>query len=99
MSQATEERRRQIMVQLLDKRHVTVKELAASMEVSGATVRRDLKALADEEELLLVHGGATLPRLNIRPIPRDKLACLNAAELGSPDFTINGWLRQIEEEE
>jgi DeoR/GlpR family transcriptional regulator of sugar metabolism len=25
-------------------------------------VRRDLKALADEEELLLVHGGATLPR-------------------------------------
>jgi len=62
MSQATKDRRKQIMAQLLDKRHVTVKELAASMDVSGATVRRDLKALADEEELLLVHGGATLPR-------------------------------------
>lgn len=32
------------------------------MRVSGATVRRDLKALAGAEELLLVHGGATLPR-------------------------------------
>ncbi len=62
MSQATEERRKRIMVQLLDRKHLTVKELAESMCVSGATVRRDLKALADEEELLLVHGGATLPR-------------------------------------
>ena len=62
MSQATEERRKQIMAQLLDRKHLTVKELAASMRVSGATVRRDLKALADKEELLLVHGGATLPR-------------------------------------
>jgi DeoR/GlpR family transcriptional regulator of sugar metabolism len=50
------------MAQLLDRKHLTVKDLAASMRVSGATVRRDLKALADEEELLLVHGGATLPR-------------------------------------
>jgi len=62
VSQATEERRKQIMAQLLDRKHLTVKELAASMRVSGATVRRDLKALAGEEEVLLVHGGATLPR-------------------------------------
>jgi len=62
VSQAAEERRKQIMSQLFDKKHLTVKELAASMRVSGATVRRDLKALADEEQVLLVHGGATLPR-------------------------------------
>ena len=62
MSQAREERRKQIMLQLFDRKHVTVRELAASMDISGATVRRDLKALADEDELLLVHGGATLPR-------------------------------------
>jgi len=50
------------MSQLLDQKQVTVKELAAAMGVSDATVRRDLKALADEQGLKLVHGGAALPR-------------------------------------
>src|SRR3990172_3341943 len=62
MSQATADRRKQIMSQLLDQKQVTVKELAAAMGVSDATVRRDLKALADEQGLKLVHGGAALPR-------------------------------------
>jgi len=62
MSQATQERRKQILAQLYDRKHLTVKELAASMDVSGATVRRDLKALADDDELVLVHGGATINR-------------------------------------
>jgi DeoR/GlpR family transcriptional regulator of sugar metabolism len=62
MSQATADRRKQIMSQLLEQKQVTVKELAAAMEVSDATVRRDLKALADEQGLKLVHGGALLPR-------------------------------------
>jgi DeoR/GlpR family transcriptional regulator of sugar metabolism len=50
------------MSQLLEHKQVTVKELALAMEVSDATVRRDLKALADEQGLKLVHGGAALPR-------------------------------------
>jgi DeoR family transcriptional regulator, fructose operon transcriptional repressor len=62
MSQATAERRKHIMSQLFGRKQVTVKELAAEMEVSDATVRRDLKALADEQGLRLVHGGAELPR-------------------------------------
>lgn len=62
MSQATADRRKQIMSQLLEQKQVTVKELAAAMDVSDATVRRDLKALADEQGLKLVHGGAALPR-------------------------------------
>jgi DeoR/GlpR family transcriptional regulator of sugar metabolism len=62
MSQATAERRKHIMTQLLDRKQVTVKELATEMEVSGATVRRDLKALAIEQGLRLLHGGAELPR-------------------------------------
>jgi DeoR/GlpR family transcriptional regulator of sugar metabolism len=62
MSQATAERRKQIMSQLLEHRQVTVKGLAAEMDVSDATVRRDLKALADEQGLRLFHGGAALPR-------------------------------------
>jgi len=48
------------MAQLLDKRQITVKELAQTMDVSGATVRRDLKILADEQGLELNHGGASL---------------------------------------
>jgi DeoR/GlpR family transcriptional regulator of sugar metabolism len=62
MSQATADRRKKIMAQLLEHKQVTVKDLAQEMEVSDATVRRDLKALADEEGLRLVHGGAALPR-------------------------------------
>ena len=62
MSQATAERRKQIMSQLLERKQVTVKELASAMEVSDATVRRDLKALSEEQGLRLVHGGALLPR-------------------------------------
>ena len=37
-----------------------MRELAQQMGVSDATVRRDLKALADEQELELNHGGATV---------------------------------------
>ena len=62
MSQATADRRKQIMSQLLEHKQVMVKELATAMEVSDATVRRDLKALAGEQGLKLFHGGATLPR-------------------------------------
>jgi DeoR/GlpR family transcriptional regulator of sugar metabolism len=62
MSQATADRRKQIMSQLLEHKQVTVKELAETMEVSDATVRRDLKVLAEEQGLKLIHGGAALPR-------------------------------------
>jgi DeoR family transcriptional regulator, fructose operon transcriptional repressor len=62
MSQAATSRRQEIMSQLLDKKQVTVKGLAEVMGVSDATVRRDLKTLADEQGLKLIHGGAMLPR-------------------------------------
>lgn len=62
MTQATRQRHERIMAILLDRQHVTVGELATNMLVSEATVRRDLRMLADEHQLTLVHGGATLPR-------------------------------------
>ncbi len=62
MSQSTRDRQERILAQVLDRRHVTVKDLAEALSVSEATVRRDLKSLADERRLSLVHGGATLPR-------------------------------------
>lgn len=62
MRQATRERHARVLSELLDKKHVTVHTLAANMGVSEATVRRDLKVLAEQDKLHLVHGGAMLPR-------------------------------------
>jgi len=42
--------------------------------------------------------GATLPDFGLRPIPREKLACLDPEERGSPEFTLEGWLKVIEGE-
>ncbi len=39
--------------------------------------------------------GATLPDLNLHPIPRNELACLTPDELGDPQYTIEGWLKDI----
>ncbi len=62
MRQATRERQARVLSELLEKKHVTVKTLAENMAVSVATVRRDLKTLADTQKVNLVHGGAALPR-------------------------------------
>ncbi len=42
--------------------HVAVKDLAKEMDVSEATVRRDLRTLAQQQKIELVYGGATAPR-------------------------------------
>ena len=62
MSSSSQQRRQRILAEIFEKRHVSAKDLAAGMDVSEATVRRDLKALADEGQLDLVYGGATLLR-------------------------------------
>ncbi|HHH75616.1 MAG TPA: DeoR/GlpR transcriptional regulator [Phycisphaerae bacterium] len=62
VTNTTKKRRDEIVAQLLSRGHVTVKETAAGMAVSDATVRRDLRALADESKCELVYGGAVLPR-------------------------------------
>ena len=53
-------RRTQIMTTLLENKRVSVSRLAADLDVSEATVRRDLRRLAAEEDIQIVHGGATL---------------------------------------
>jgi DeoR/GlpR family transcriptional regulator of sugar metabolism len=62
MSVTTKTRRDRILASAYDAGQVQVKDLASQMTVSEATVRRDLRALADEGHLELVYGGATLPR-------------------------------------
>jgi DeoR family transcriptional regulator of aga operon/DeoR family fructose operon transcriptional repressor len=62
MAQTTKDRRSQIISQLIDRKHVTVKDIAAATAVSEATIRRDLRSLASNNQVMLVYGGATLPR-------------------------------------
>lgn len=62
MSLTTKQRREQILSQLYANGQVEVRDLAATIAVSEATVRRDLRALADEGQIELFYGGATLPR-------------------------------------
>jgi hypothetical protein len=40
----------------------------------------------------LHYRGAVLPDLGFAPIPRDQLAVLTPDEIGSAEFTIDGWL-------
>ena len=44
----------------------------------------------------LLQRGAALPDIGLRPTPREQLACLKPAEVGTPEFTLEGWLRQID---
>jgi DeoR family transcriptional regulator of aga operon len=62
MSLTTGQRRDFILRSILEHGHVEVKGLAQQMTVSDATVRRDLRSLADQSQVELVYGGATLPR-------------------------------------
>ena len=62
MTSATRKRRDEILSQLLERGHVTVKDVADHLNVSEATIRRDLRALADGGQMELVYGGAVLPR-------------------------------------
>jgi len=61
MPPTAQQRREQILLQVLERGHVAVRDLANGVAVSEATVRRDLRTLADAGEIDLVYGGATIP--------------------------------------
>jgi len=56
------DRHQHILAEVHQKRHVSARDLAAAIGVSEATVRRDLRTLADAGQIELVYGGATLRR-------------------------------------
>ncbi len=62
MSLTSKQRGDQILALIFRDGHVEVKTLAREMTVSEATIRRDLRTLADAGQIELVYGGATLPR-------------------------------------
>lgn len=88
---------------LKEKRRVTIEGLAKDLEVSTMTIRRDLRRLADEDIVTLVHGGAVyneggayLPALTVREktMRREKSAiaeyCAQQIPEGSAVYLDNG---------
>ena len=64
MEHSAQQRRDVILAHVLEKSRVSVKSLAEEFGVSEATIRRDLKALADSRQVRLVYGGAEPARIN-----------------------------------
>lgn len=60
MTQSIQKRREDILAIAYRKGHVLVKTLAEELDVSEATVRRDLQGLAADGHFELTHGGAKL---------------------------------------
>lgn len=88
---------------LKERRSVTIEGLAKDLEVSTMTIRRDLRRLADEDIVTLVHGGAVyneggayLPALTVREktMRREKSAiaeyCAQQIPEGSAVYLDNG---------
>ncbi|MBH0130734.1 DeoR/GlpR family DNA-binding transcription regulator [Salinibacterium sp. NK8237] len=59
-------RNERIVAMLQTRGFVSVRDLAAHLEVSEMTVRRDLRALAKQDMIRLVHGGAALTHGTLR---------------------------------
>jgi DeoR/GlpR family transcriptional regulator of sugar metabolism len=62
MSASAQQRRQRILDEIFARRNASVPDLAQVVEASEATVRRDLKSLADEGQIDLVYGGAAIRR-------------------------------------
>jgi DeoR/GlpR family transcriptional regulator of sugar metabolism len=87
-NRSSQQRRDTILTEIFGKRHVAVKDLAARLAISEATVRRDLKVLADTGQVELRYGGATLARADysfrskgLRNIEGKRIVARLAAEL------------------
>src|SRR5438093_3755978 len=92
----TQERQQLILSMLAGEGRVTVGELAARLDVSDDTVRRDLRALSARGFLQKVHGGAVTldvarmdraPRMELLPAVKAKLGAAVAARV-QPEQTI-----------
>ena len=63
MRESTAQRRERILSYIASSGHVMVKDLATALSFSESTVRRDLRALARDNNIKLFYGGASLVRL------------------------------------
>ena len=74
------ERRRWIVDQLHVSGFLSVPGLAEELGISDMTVRRDLRRLEGEGEVVMVHGGVRLPHAHLRSTEFVTRAQLRAAE-------------------
>lgn len=71
-------RRQKILDSLRVLRSVKVKDLKSNFGVTAITINRDLKELENEGLLKCVHGGAVLPRTDMRELQFSKREVVNA---------------------
>lgn len=64
MNLSARDRCRYILDQIQSRGHAGIRELSAELQVSEATVRRDLRHLSERQLVDLVYGGATARRPN-----------------------------------
>ncbi len=62
MRNGIRQRQERILTELYEQQEVTVKVLALKMGASEATIRRDLRSMAQAGQVVLSYGGAVLPR-------------------------------------
>lgn len=77
----TDHRHEEILAQLTQTGRVGVTSIAAALDVSDETIRRDLKTLEERGLLRRIHGGAVLPRLD-QERPLVERSQLNSREKG-----------------
>ncbi len=65
------DREKIILEYLSQNREATIEELCAKLFVSGPTIRRDLKVLADDGKIIRTHGGAFLNNLPWESTPQE----------------------------
>lgn len=65
------DRESKILDYLSQNREATIEELCTKLFVSGPTIRRDLKVLADSGKIIRTHGGAFLNNLPWESTPQE----------------------------
>jgi len=68
----TEHRRQVILERIHSRKAVKTSELSETFSVSPMTIRNDLNALAEQGQLMRVHGGAVVQQLTTEPSYNDK---------------------------
>ena len=64
MKPGIRQRRERILDEIFSKEDISVPELAAVVETSEATVRRDLHQLEEEDKIILSHGSVSLKKIS-----------------------------------